>query len=113
MSDILAAARGHFDRLRRQTVEVPEWGTDGEPAVLHFDPPTLRQRQNLQHRGNKNGARTLALAVIMWAKDADGKPVFKDDALTLAAFENEMDPAVIARVAGKMLGVSEADDLGN
>jgi hypothetical protein len=113
MSDILTAARGHFERLRRQTVEVPEWGEDGAPAVLYFDPPTLRQRHIVKHRANGNEARLLALAVILWAKDADGKPAFTDDAITLGAFETELDPAVIARVAGCLLGVSSADSLGN
>jgi hypothetical protein len=113
MSDILAAARAHYDRLRGQTVEVPEWGTEGVPAVVHFDPPTLRARQALQHRANKSESRLMAFAVILWAKTADGTRMFKDDALTLAAFENDIDPAIIARVAGRMLGISSEDALGN
>lgn len=109
---ILDQARAHFDKLRGQEIEIPEWGLTGENAA-RFDPPTLRQRQMIQHRAGKSESRQFALTVIMCLKGADGKPIFKDDAPTLGALEAEVDPAVIARVVTRILAVSSEADLGN
>lgn len=115
MSDLLVLARAHYGRLRGQTIEIPEWaGEDGAPAVIHFSPLTLRQRQKLNARaGADNPARVMSLAVILFALDAEGAPVFEDNASTLAALESDVSPAVIARIAGAMLGTSGEEDLGN
>lgn len=115
MSDILALARAHYGRMRNQTIEISEWsGEDGAPAVIHFSPLTLRQRQKLNARaGADNPARVMALAVILFALDVEGKPLFEDSASTLAALESDVAPAVIARIAGAMLGTTEAENLGN
>lgn len=79
MSDILTLARAHYGRMRNQKIEIPEWsGEDGAPAVIHFSPLTLRQRQKLNARaGADNPARVMALAVILFALDAEGKPLFE------------------------------------
>ncbi|TPE52591.1 hypothetical protein [Amaricoccus solimangrovi] len=115
MSDILTHARAHYGRMRDQTIEIPEWSAeDGAPLVVHFSPLTLRQRQKLNARaGTDNPGRLMALAVILFARDAEGKPLLEDTAPTLAALEGEVAPVVIARIAGAMLGTTEADELGN
>lgn len=115
MSDILALARTHYGRMRNQKIEIPEWsGEDGAPAVIHFSPLTLRQRQKLNARaGADNPARVMGLAVILFALDAEGKPLLGDSAPTLAALESDVAPAVIARIAGAMLGTTEGEPLGN
>lgn len=110
--NILETARAHFDKLRGQTVEIPEWGMVGEDAAT-FDPPTLRVRQQIQHRSGKSEARQMALVLILCLKGADGKKLFKDDAPTLAAMEAEVDPAVVARAAQKILNLTSDVDLGN
>jgi len=109
---ILAAARAHFDKLRGQQIEVPEWGLDGDNAA-RFDPPTLKIRQLIQQQAGKSNSRQMALTVIHTLRTADGKPMFQNDAPTLAAMETAMDPAVIARIAEKVLGVSSETALGN
>lgn len=110
--EILAAARAHFDRLRGQSIEVPEWGLAGDKAAT-FDPPTLKVRQLIQHQAGKSDARLSALTVIHCLKDKDGKRIFQNDAPTLASFETGMDPVVIARVANRILSTSPELDLGN
>lgn len=110
--DIIAAARAHFDRLRGQSIEVPEWGLSGEKAAT-FDPPTLKVRQLVQHQAGKSDARLSALIVIHCLKSKDGKKIFVNDAPTLAAFETGMDPVVIGRVANRILSTSPETDLGN
>ena len=86
----------------------------GAPVEVWFAPVTLRQRQKLNARvSGDNPARLMALCVILFAKRANGEPLFEDTPATLKAFENEVDPAVIARIATAMLGTSDGDDLGN
>lgn len=109
---ILDAARAHFDKQRAQKIEVPEWDMVGDNAAT-FDPPSLRRRQQIQHLAGKSEARQLALAVILCVKNKDGAMLFQNDAPTLAALENQVDPAVLARIAKRVLGLSEESDLGN
>lgn len=121
MSDILDLARAHYSRMRNQKLEIPEWaGEDGAPAEITFSPLTLRQRQKLQARVNgDNPARLMALCVILFAKRADGSALFEDTPATLKAMENDISPAVIARIAAAMMGGSDeadgpdGDPLGN
>lgn len=115
MSDILTLARAHYDGMRNQLIEVPEWAPEGgAPLAVHYAPLSLRQRQKLTARaGEGNPARLMALCVILFAKDEAGAPLFEDTPATLKAFENEIAPAVIARIASAMLGTTDADDLGN
>jgi hypothetical protein len=70
MSDILDLARAHYERMRNQKLEIPEWSAqDGKPAEVYFSPLALRQRQKLAARaGDNNPARTMALAVILFAR---------------------------------------------
>lgn len=113
---VAAAARGHFDAMKGQSVEIPEWDLgpddDGQPVVF-FDPPTLRTRQSIQSRCGTSQSRQFALTVILCLKDADGAAVFADDAASLALLENEADPQVVARVFNKIISVTEGEALGN
>lgn len=115
MSDVLDLARAHYERMRNQNLEIPEWSPEGgAPFEIFYSPLTLRQRQRLNARVNgENPARLMALAVILFARKANGDPLFEDSPATLKAIENEVAPAVIAKIAGAMLGTSDGDDLGN
>lgn len=109
----LAAATAHYDKLRGQTIEVPEWGVEGTPLVVHYDPMTAAQAQNVTRRSGGSDARATALAVILYAKDSKGAALFNDDAPTLKAFEHDIDPRVVARVGKAILGVRDREsDLG-
>lgn len=109
---ILETARVHFDKQRGQKIEIPEWGMVGDGAAT-YDPPSLRLRQLIQHKAGKSQARQMALTVIHCLKDPAGLAVFKDDAPSLAALENQVDPAVVARIAQAVLGLTDESDLGN
>lgn len=111
--DILSVARAHFAAFKGGTIEVAEWGAPGAPLVIHHRPLSLRARQALELRAKGNQARQLALTVILHARDAEGKLLFTDDVEALAALENQVDPAVVARIALRILGVTPAADLGN
>jgi len=110
---ILSVARAHFDKMRGQEIEIPEWGNDDGPLVAYFDPPTLRVRQNIQRRAGKSEARQMALTALICLKDKDGKAMFTDDAETLATIEAHVDPKVVARISQKILGLTPETDLGN
>lgn len=110
---ILERARAHFDAMRGQEIDIPEWGGADGPLLARFDPPTLSTRQRIQTRAGKSEARLCALVVIVCLKDVDGKPLFKDDAATLADLMSKVDPAVVARISARILHNSSADDLGN
>ncbi|WP_227271242.1 hypothetical protein [Roseobacter weihaiensis] len=110
----LAAATAHYDKLRGQTIEVPEWGSEGKPLVIYYDPITAAQAQTVTKRAKGSDARATALAVILYSKDKAGKPIFTDDAPTLKTFENDVLPEVIARIGQAILGMSGREtDLGN
>lgn len=112
MNAILDKARQHFASMARQNIEVPEWGGEDGPMRVYFDALSLAARQNIETRSKGSASARLSLTVILHALDADGKKLFVDDAVTRRAFDREIDPAVIARLAGAMLGVSEETDLG-
>jgi hypothetical protein len=110
---ILTAARAHFDNMRGQELEIPEWGQEGKPLVAFFDPPTLRKRQEINARCGKSESRQMALTCILCLKDKDGKPLLTDDAETLATLEGASDPKVVSRIAMEVLGLTPAAKLGN
>jgi hypothetical protein len=114
MSGVLDRATAHFDTLRGQKIEVPEWGDPlGEPLVLMFDPLTLAQRQNVQRRWKGSDASQAAGAVMLYARTADGGKAFEDNLATLEALTSKVDPAVVARIAARMLGVEAVSDAKN
>lgn len=112
MTGILERATAHFDRLRGQTVEVPEWGADGAPLVVHFDPLTLAQRQNIKRRFGASDARLTAGVVMLYARRADGSPLFEDSTATLESLMTGVAPDVLARVAMRMIGVEALSEAG-
>lgn len=114
MSALLSQARAHFERMSNQSITVPEWGdAAGNPAVIHFAPLTLRDRQKLRQRAGDSESKLTLLTVMCHAKDPDGALLFADSIETIKSLETAVDPAVLARIAVRMLGASSADDLGN
>ena len=78
--NILENAKNHFrDKLSGdlQSVEVPEWGTDGTPAKLYFKPAINFQSQEkiikLSEEGKK--AEAVVQALIERALNEDGQRV--------------------------------------
>jgi len=58
-------------------VEVPELADEGEaPLVVYMHPLTLQQRSKIMPLAVKNDLGFLVKAVVMSARDANGKPVF-------------------------------------
>jgi len=97
-SALAAAISDHWNAMQQQTLKVPEWGAEGQPAVVVFDPVTLAERDELNaFKGNE----FLVETIIKKAKTEEGKPYFtKADKHLLM---NGASPAVIARIANRIL----------
>ena len=91
---------------------MPEWGEPGEPLVVTFSPMTMRERARLAQSAKGNDAAATVLVVIRHAKDAEGNRLFTEDAQTRKALENDVDPAVLARIAYAITHTTPEDDLG-
>ena len=98
-------AKKHFHDKEIIEVVVPEWGDESGPLVIYGDPPTLREKNRVKKRSDKDGLEALAFAVILKAKDKDGEKLFtiKD----LNDLVHNVDPDVLARVAGELLGTND------
>ena len=113
--NILANARNHFaEKVANgmKVVEVPEWGTEDEPAKIYYSPETVEQRDKYFSGLVENKFEAFALVIITRGKDENGKRLFHDK--DLIHFKKALDPDVVVRVAGEIFSESEmtVDDLG-
>ncbi len=90
-------------------IEVPEWGTPDEPAIIIATPMTIGEQSKIFPKVKKNDVSMLVDVLIMKAKDEDGNPIFRqgDQQHMLRG----LDPDVVARVANEIMGV-DPDDAG-
>lgn len=112
---VLERAKAHFESLRDQFIDLPEWGQDGVPLRVYFDRPSIRQIRDLvsKARDPNDATEKAARLVIMFAKDGPrptGKPLFKmGDMLEL---QSEADPNILAKLAEAIIGqVPNVDEL--
>lgn len=115
MSDALSALTTHYDRLRGQTFTVPGvTQSDGTPLVIHFDPPTNADGQNIRKRaGTSDEAKITLYTVIFLAKNPDGTRMFEDNAATVQALTENVPGRVLAQIANAIMRFSSEADLGN
>lgn len=113
MSDVLSKARAHFSNIARAEILVPEWADDNGPARFYAPALTLANRQAIERRSKGDNAARLILCVTMFLQNADGSRAFDDSADTRKAFETEIDPDVVTRIAKEIMRLSDADALGN
>lgn len=100
MIDVLEQAKSHFkSKLNTpRIIEVPEWGTEDEPLKIYVWPSNLMERDRIyQHVGS---LESLVETVIVRAKDAEGKPLFKT--VHRQELLREVDPDVLARIVTEM-----------
>jgi len=95
-SVMASAMTEHFNSLKGQFVEVPEWGKDGKPAVIWFDPLTFQDWVDLDDKDPQH----LAKVIIKKAKDAQGNALYT--LADLPTFLYKTSPAVIERVANRI-----------
>lgn len=108
VNPILDRAQEHFESLEGQSIEVPEWGEDGEPLVVYFDPMTLREKTKLYKMAKNDDMALLAYALIFKATTSDGEKMFTiEDKVRIM---NKVDPAVVARIAKRIIGADDDED---
>jgi hypothetical protein len=99
--DVLANATAHYQNRIKEMLsfEVPEWGI----TVYHRPVSTLAQESQVIELARQNKTvEAMVITVINKARHADGTTIFnKHDK---AALMNEVDPAVVLRVAEQING---------
>jgi len=107
---ILDRVKAHSDPTKVRTVEVPEWGDDSGPLVIHYTMVTLKELGETRSTST-DPFRQNAEIICMKACGADGKPLFRRiDALDL--MENAA-PEVVMRIADAMTRRLSADEAKN
>jgi hypothetical protein len=101
---VIDAIVGDYKARAKQSIDVPEWGTDGVPLTIFWNLLTIEQRQKLF----ANPGRTDVDVLIMMARTASDEPMFgKEDKPKLVV---SADASVITRVALLMLGTGKLTD---
>lgn len=107
---LLDRVKAHADPTKVRTVEVPEWGEDGKPLVIHYTMLTLKELGEARSI-SADPFRQSAEIICMKACGSDGKPLFRRiDALDL--MENAA-PEVVMRIADAMGRRLSADEAKN
>lgn len=111
--DALSILEGHFARMQRRPFTVPNVDAAGEPWVVYLDPITPEQATAYDSRTKGKGdAEQAIIAAIMFAKDADGNPVFADKAETVVRLR-KTPLAPLQQIAVAALTYTKPVDLGN
>jgi hypothetical protein len=91
----------HFSLLKTRVIEAPEVLVNGAPLIIYCPPITLAQAQKIaNYRDNCGEMETLAMIMILLAKNAEGEPLF-----TIAdkhSFMHRSSKDVIGRIVGEM-----------
>jgi hypothetical protein len=106
---VIDRARAHYDSLPRKRIEVPEWGEDGEPFVIHATPMTVAHSDKIAAKGNSNKAEMFVDVLILKAQDADGNLIFSEK--DRHALTRQVDRHVVARVAMAILDAPSDEQL--
>jgi hypothetical protein len=102
MSKAFEKAEAHF-RKRLSSVriiEVPEWGEDDQPLKMHVRPLTMAEKDEILQETQKAPYRGVVKALIVRARDEEGKHIF--DKAELGELMKKADPDVISRVVREM-----------
>lgn len=102
MSDLLQRIAADFEPNRRRTIEVPEWGKDGVPLVIHYDPITLADQVIVTELDGEVWPKRAARFVVMKSLKADGSKLFNMADATFLMTEAK--PDVVNRIALAMIG---------
>ena len=73
-----------FSGAELQRVEIPEWGTDGDPFIAYFKPWTLHDERQIKNFIGDDNPEGFAAVVANKLVDGDGANLFaKGDRLRL------------------------------
>lgn len=89
--------KSHFSQNKGSHVDVPEWGSKGQPFKIFYDPMTPYQRKRLAVENGSFDAEMFVEILIMKAQDENGEKLFSD--ADRHALLTEADGAIIGRIA--------------
>lgn len=108
---ILDRAKQHYAGMERQTIDVAEWGEPGKPLIISFTALTVGERRRIfradKHGVAPDGPTAAVRALIVKARDADGKPMFND--MDEHDLTYKVDSAIVGRIARAILQDVETD----
>ena len=105
---VIDRVKNHFESQGVKTIEVAEWGEEGQPLVIYSSPFSLGEKRGLFKNAKNDDLGVLVDVVVLKARDKDGNKIFKlDDKLTLL---NSADPEVISKVATQMLNTTTFEE---
>ena len=107
---VLDQVVGHFEQSGTKVIEVPEWGTDDGPLMIHATAFTMEEQRRLRSRnkGDLDDPSVLVDLLILKALDADGGKLFDlGDKPTLM---RKADANVLARVATEITGAADTEN---
>lgn len=101
---ILDNALTHYRDLsnQRRRIEVPEWGEDGQTAIIYAKPFTLAQEQEVERKCKGDAHERAIEVLILKCEDEAGNKLFNraDKQKMMRGIASE----VVARVAKEILG---------
>lgn len=102
MSKVFEKAEAHFrERLSSvRIIEVPEWGEDDQSLKVYVRPLTMAEKDEILLETQKAPYRGVVKALIVRARDEDGKHLF--DKAEHGELMKKVDPDVISRVVSEM-----------
>ena len=105
---VIDRVKNHFESQGVKTINVAEWGEEGQPLVIYSSPFSLGEKRGLFKNPKNDDLGVLVDVIVLKARDKDGNKIFKlDDKLTLL---NSADPEVISRVATSMLNTTTFEE---
>ncbi len=104
---VLDIAKEHWASRPVCTIEVPEWGKDGVPLVVHFKTPSAADLSKVVKESKGDPIEQAARLVALKAQDAAGARLFSNaDVFSLM---REVDPAVVSRIAQAIMAEAKID----
>ncbi|MEM9784344.1 MAG: hypothetical protein AAF899_17945 [Pseudomonadota bacterium] len=108
MTAVLDRAIAHFAAQGVQTIDVPEWGEEGQPLVLEFAPPSLAMVQQVRKLSKGDDTQSLLWLIVKSLRHPGGEAVFDESLATVKALESRVDPQVLARIGETIMGTGAA-----
>jgi hypothetical protein len=102
-------AKAHYASLPHKRIEVPEWGEDGKPLIIHATPMTVAHADRIGAKGNSNKAEMFVDVLILKAQDDAGEMLFTEK--DRHALTRHVDREVISRVAIAILDAPSDEQL--
>jgi hypothetical protein len=101
MSSILERALAQYDSRPTKSIEVPEWGEPGKPAVIYYKAPTLAIMSKLAKESDGDNVKQMALLVVQCSLNEKGDRIFSN--MNWKDLFAGADPMVVRRISDAIM----------